>query len=93
MTANDNILSEDDAEELTEEEMGELLGSAAHIGTLVERNLAIAWLDRNAADFLFASDLDPKMQEYGTTVLELVAEALRAKEHWTNARIIQETMQ
>ena len=93
MTANDNVLSEDDVEELTEEEMGELLGSAAHLGTLVERNLAVAWLDKNAADFLFEPGLDPKLQEYGTTVLELVAEALRAKEHWTNARIIQETMQ
>lgn len=94
MTANDNTLSEDDdVEEITDEEMGELLGSAAHLGTLVERNLAVAWLDKNAADFLFEPGLDPKLQEYGTTVLELVAEALRAKEHWTNARMIQETLQ
>ena len=93
MTANDNTPSEDDFEEITDEEMGELLSTAAHLGTLVERNLAVAWLDKNAADFLFEPGLDPKLQEYGTTVLELVADALRAKEHWTNARMIQETIQ
>lgn len=93
MTANDNTLSEDDVEEITDEEMGELLGSAAHLGTLVERKLAIVWLEKNAADFLFEPGLDPKLQEYGTSVLELVADALREKEHWTHASITQETMQ
>lgn len=88
---NDN--EDDDCEELTDEEMGELLGSAAHIGTLVERNLTVAWLEKNAADFLFAVDLDPQLQDYGTTVLEMIADALRDKEHWTHADIKQETIQ
>ncbi len=93
MTANDNTLSEDDVEEITDEEMGELLGSAAHLGTQVERSLTLAWLRKNAADFLFAPGLDPKLQEYGTTVLEMVADAIADQEHWSFANITQETMQ
>ena len=93
MTANDNTPSEDDFEEITDEEMGELLSTAAHLGTRVERSLSLAWLRQNAADFLFAPGLDPKLQDYGTTVLELVADAIEDREHWANARTIQETMQ
>lgn len=88
---NDN--EDDGYEELTDEDMGELLGSAAHIGTLVERNLTVAWLEKNAADFLFEPGLDPKLQEYGTTVLELVADALRDQEHWVSPRKMKETVQ
>ena len=93
MTANDNIMSEDDVEELTEEEVALMLGSAAQIGTRVERQLALTWLRQNAADFLFAPGLDPKLQEYGTTVLEMVADAIADQEHWSFANITQETMQ
>ena len=93
MTANDNTPSEDDFEEITDEEMGELLSTAAHLGTRVERSLTLAWLRQNAADFLFAPGLDPKLQEYGTTVLELVADAIEDQEHWSFANITQETMQ
>jgi hypothetical protein len=93
VTANDNTLSEDDGEEISEEEFADMLSTSAHIGTQVERSLTLAWLRQNAADFLFAPGLDPKLQEYGTTVLELVAEAIAEKEHWSFANISQETMQ
>lgn len=95
MTANDNTPSEDDLEdeEITEEELTDMLSTSAHIGTRVERSLTLAWLRQNAADFLFAPGLDPKLQEYGTTVLELVADALEDQEHWSFANITQETIQ
>lgn len=93
MTANDNTLSETDDEEITEEELTDMLSTSAHIGTQVERSLTLAWLRKNAADFLFAPGLDPKLQEYGTTVLELVADAIASQEHWSFANITQETMQ
>lgn len=88
----DDILSDDD-EYLSEEEVGEMLGSASHLGTVVERQLTIAWLNKNAADFLFEPGLDPKLQEYGTTILEMVADAITAQEHWANAYRTKETIQ
>lgn len=93
MTANDNTPSEDDFEEITDEEMGELLSTAAHLGTRVERSLTLAWLRQTAAQFLFADNINPKVREYGTTVLEMVADAIEDREHWADARTIQETMQ
>lgn len=84
---NDN---DEDYEELTDEEMSELLGTAAHMGTVVERQLSLTWLRKNAAKFLFADGLDPKLQEYGTTVLEMVADAIESKEHWQGGK---ETLQ
>ena len=82
MTANDNTPSEDDFEEITDEEMGELLSTAAHLGTRVERSLILAWLRQTAAQFLFADNINPKVREYGTTVLEMVADAIEDREHW-----------
>lgn len=94
MTANDNMMPEDDdGEYLSEEELSEMLGSASHLGTVVERRLIVTWLNKNAADFLFEPGLDPKLQEYGTTVLELVADAISMKEHWTGVNNIKETIQ
>lgn len=93
MTANDNTLSEDDFEEITEAEMEVMLSTAAQMGTRIERKLILSWLMKNAADFLFASGLDPNLQEYGTTVLELVAEAIEDEEHWESLKQTQETMQ
>ena len=76
---NDN---EQDYDELTDEEMGELLGTAAHMGTVVERKLCLTWLRENAAKFLFADNINPKVREYGATVLEMVADAIEDREHW-----------
>lgn len=84
---NDN---DEDYEELTDEELDGLLGTAAHMGTVVERQLSLTWLRKNAAKFLFADGLDPKLQEYGTTVLEMVADAIESKEHWQGTK---ETLQ
>ena len=84
---NDN---DEDYEELTDEELDGLLGTAAHMGTVVERQLSLTWLRKNAAKFLFADGLDPKLQEYGTTVLEMVADAIESKEHWQGGK---ETLQ
>ena len=93
MTSNDNTTPEDDNEYLSEEELSEMLGSASHLGTVVERRLIVTWLNKNAADFLFEPGLDPKLQEYGTTVLEMVADAITMQEHWTGARNTRETIQ
>lgn len=93
MTANDNTTPEDDGEYLSEEELTEMLGSASHLGTVVERRLIVTWLNKNAADFLFEHGLDPKLQEYGTSVLEMVADAITMQEHWTGARNTRETIQ
>ncbi len=87
---NDN---EDDFEEITEEEMESMLSTAASLGGKVEQKIIIHWLRQNASDFLFAADLDPKLQEYGTTVLELVADAIEDREHWTHTSITLETIQ
>lgn len=86
MNDNDN----DDYEELTDEEMSELLGTAAHMGTVVERSLTLAWLRQTAAQFLFADNINPKVREYGTTVLEMVADAIEDREHWQGRK---ETLQ
>ena len=94
MTANDNMMPEDDdGEYLSEEELNDMLGSASHLGTVVERRLVVTWLNKNAADFLFEPGLDPKLQDYGTTVLEMVADAISTQEHWTGANNIKETIQ
>ena len=93
MTANDNTAPEDDGEYLSEEELSDMLGSASHLGTVVERRLIVTWLNKNAADFLFEPGLDPKLQEYGTAVLEMVADAITMQEHWTGARNTRETIQ
>ena len=93
MTANDNMMPEDDGEYLSEEELTEMLGSASHLGTVVERRLIVTWLNKNAADFLFEPGLDPRLQEYGTSVLEMVADAITMQEHWTGARNTRETIQ
>lgn len=93
MTANDNTTPQDDGEYLSEEELTEMLGSASHLGTVVERRLIVTWLNKNAADFLFEPGLDPKLQEYGTSVLEMVADAITMQEHWTGARNTRETIQ
>ncbi len=87
---NDN---EDDFEEITEEEMESMLSTAASLGGKVEQKIIIHWLRQNASDFLFASGLDPNLQEYGTTVLELVAEAIEDEEHWESLKQSEETMQ
>jgi hypothetical protein len=87
---NDN---EDEFEELTDEQLGIMVGTAADMGTRVERQLTLAWLRKNAADFLFVPGIDPQLQDYGTTVLELIADAIEDKEHWQHANLTQETMQ
>lgn len=83
-------MNDNDCEELADEELDGLLGAAAHMGTVVERHLLLTWLRRNAAKFLFTDGLDPKLQEYGTTVLEMVADAIESKEHWQGGK---ETLQ
>lgn len=93
MMANDNTAPEDDGEYLSEEELSDMLGSASHLGTVVERRLIVTWLNKNAADFLFEPGLDPKLQEYGTSILELVADAITMQEHWTGANNTKETLQ
>jgi len=93
VTANDNTMPEKDDEYLSEEELSEMLGSASHFGTIVERRLIVTWLNKNAADFLFEPGLDPKLQEYGTTVLEMVADAITVREHWSGANNTRETIQ
>jgi hypothetical protein len=93
VTSNDNTTPEDDDDYLSEEELSEMLGSASHFGTIIERRLVVTWLNKNAADFLFEPGLDPKLQEYGTTVLEMVADAIREQEHWTGAHNTRETIQ
>jgi len=79
---------------LTADQVERLLQLSTEMGGHTERWLIIRWLRRNAADFLFAPGLDPKLQEYGTTVLEMVVEALEEKEHWHHsANLTQETIQ
>lgn len=91
---NDNdIMAEFDYDEITDEEISLMLGSAAKLGTLAERKITLIWLRKNAADFLFAPGMDPKLQEYGTTVLELVADAIEDLEHWHDVDIGKETLQ
>lgn len=90
MSANDN--ETDDELEVIIEEV-HIIGEAALMGTLVERKLTQEWLRKTAAEFLFAADLDPELQEYGTTVLEMVADALDEREHWRSANLAQETLQ
>jgi hypothetical protein len=91
MIEGDDELSLDS---LTADQVGRLLSASANMGRHTERWLIIKWLRRNAADFLFAQGLDLELQEYGTTVLEMVAEALEEKEHWQHtANMTQETIQ
>lgn len=93
MSANDNDAEDPELEAI----MGEvqMVGDAAMLGTLVERRLTTLWLRKTAAEVLFASDpdIDPKLQEYGTSVLEMVADAIEELEHWQNASISKETLQ
>lgn len=78
-----------------EEELSfdEAIGSANRIGTLVERGLTVGWLAHTAAQFLFADECDPALREYGTTVLEMIIEAIQDEEHWRAAAAIEETLQ
>lgn len=74
-------------------EASAIAASGARLGMLVERKMAVLWLHKNAADFLFAEGLDPKLREYGTSVLEMVADALERLEHWEALNIDKETLQ
>ena len=90
---NDNEEDEDGYEELTEEEISEMFNTSAHLGTCIERELTLVWLRQTAAQFLFADNINPKVREYGTTVLEMVADAIAEKEHWAFLYPKKETIQ
>lgn len=88
--SNDNDTDERDTRELT---FVEAVGEATMIGTALERGIALAWLRKTAAKFLFADELDPELREYGTSVLEMVADAIEDEEHWQALEQGPETLQ
>jgi hypothetical protein len=80
-------------ENLTEEDINLMIGVASDMAARIERRYAITWLNKNAADLLFATGIDPKLQDFGTSLLEMIADALENKEHWQYANITKETVQ
>ena len=82
-----------DQKEFSANEMLEALIATTSATAHIERSLTLSWLRREAARFLFAEGLDDKLREYGTTVLEMVADAIEAQEHVTAAGFTQETVQ
>lgn len=92
MSDNDNDAEDPELSAIMSEV--HMVGDAAMLGTLVERKLTTLWLRQTAAQILFAdADMEPEIREYGTTVLEMVADAIDELEHWQNASISKETLQ
>ena len=78
---------------MTAEQVRRLLDISSEIGAHTERWAILEWLRKNSADILSEHDLDPKLQDYGAMLLQLVIDALAHKEHWKHANITQETIQ